>query len=157
MDEYEQRVMHFLTANGVSFVVPQYELPYDKDIDSGGSKPDFVVLRPTVKECLVVEVTTTGSPKKLCEKLLIAEKQWLGALRKTLGERGVTAEEWRYRVLLFCRRDRIPYFRKRLQGTGTVIWPVEYTLEHWNWNAAVHTPAFDFCQTHDFCESLTIT
>ena len=158
MDEYELRVLHFLTENGVSFVCPHMELAYEADIDSGGSKPDFIVIRPSMKECLVVEVTTSGSPSGLCAKMCIAEKQWMGALRRRLLQSRVIGDDWSFKMLAFCRSDKLRYVKDKLAGkVAATIWPIEYTLEHWKWDPAVRKPDFDFSVVPSFCPDVFVT
>jgi hypothetical protein len=147
--EYELRVQHFLVENGVTFVSPQFELPYSKELDSGGSNPDFVAIRPATKEVYVVEVSVSGSLKNLAEKIKNREKQWLNALRNQLVANKVITSDWKeIEVLVFVRADKIEWFKTKVGlATNVHIWPVEYTLQHWLWPAEVRQPGFDFRNT----------
>ena len=81
MDRHEEAVMYCLTANGETFVAPE------PDIGEGWSRPDFVAIRPPKKRVYVVEVTGSGNPVGLIEKVNGREKQWLSPLRKHLEDR----------------------------------------------------------------------
>ena len=145
MDFYEQCVMKFLTANGTSFISPQLSIPYIQEIDSGGSLPDFVVIRPSLKECWIVEVTATGSVRALSSKFATAEKQWLRALRKTMIQNGIADAAWSFSMLAFVRTDKLNEFRRSTRGVDNlVVWPLEFTFEHWKWSPVVRSPEFDF-------------
>lgn len=143
--EYELRVQHFLVTNGVTFVAPQFELAFQSSLDSGGSNPDFVAIRPKQKECFVVEVTVSGSPVGLMRKINSCDKQWLRALRARLISTRVIDDSWTMGVLIFMRRDKIQWFKSKLDPNPNVhIWPIDYVLQHWLWPSEVRQPEFDF-------------
>lgn len=145
MDVYEQCVMRFLTVNGTSFISPQLNIPYLSDIDSGGSLPDFVVIRPGLKECWIVEVTATGSIRGLASKFATAEKQWLRALRKTMIQNAIADTTWSFSMLAFVRTDKLKEFKRFTSGIDDLaVWPLEFTFEHWKWPPMVRSPEFDF-------------
>jgi hypothetical protein len=146
--EYELRVQHFLVANGVTFVSPQFGLPFQPLLDSGGSNPDFVAIRPKQKECFVVEVTVSGSPSGLVNKINSCDKQWLRALRAQLICTGVIDASWKTEILVFMRRDKIQWFRRKLHhNPGVHIWPIDYVLQHWLWPPEARRPEFDLRHT----------
>ena len=146
--EYELRVQHFLVENGVTFIAPQFELLFSKELDSGGSKPDFVAIRPGKKECFIVEVSVSGNPGGLADKINIRERQWYRALRDRLTRTGVIDDSWSMEVLAFVRADQIDWFVKRLNGGKDIhVWPIEYVLQHWLWPSEVRSPEFDFRNT----------
>jgi len=148
MDIYEQCVMKFLTANGTSFINPQLSIPYDKEIDSGGSLPDFVLIRPSLKEFWIVEVTATGSIRGLSSKFATAEKQWLRAVRKIMIQNGSADETWSFSMLAFVRTDKVTEFSRYTKDVENLfVWPLEFTFEHWKWPSIVRSPHFDFRKT----------
>lgn len=63
MDQYEEAVMHCLVANRETFVAPHF------DLGRGWSGPDFVAIRPPKKRVYAVEVTASGYPVGLIEKV----------------------------------------------------------------------------------------
>lgn len=146
--EYELRVQHFLVENGVTFIAPQFELAYSKELESGGSKPDFVAIRPGQKECFIVEVSVSGNLGGLLDKVNAREKQWYRALRERLTRAGVIENSWSMAVLVFIREDQIEWFIKHLDGGEDVhVWPIEYVLQHWLWPSEVRNPEFNFRNT----------
>lgn len=146
--EYELRVQHFLVENGVTFIAPQFGLAYSKELESGGSNPDFVAIRPGKKECFVVEVSVSGGPGSLAEKIKIREKQWYRVLRDRLTRAGVINDSWSMEVLAFVRADQLEWFVNRVgSGNDVHVWPIEYVLQHWLWPSEVRGPEFDFRKT----------
>lgn len=143
--EYEFLVQNFLVENGVTFLAPQFSLMYSKDLDSGGSKPDFVAIRPGKKECFVVEVNVSGDPTGLLEKVNNREKQWYRALRARLLQDQVIDEGWSIEVLVFIRTDqRSRFINGLMNGNDVHVWPIELVLRPWDWPTQVRSPDFDF-------------
>ena len=147
--EYEHRVQHFLVENTSTFIASQYPIAYDKQADVGGSNPDFVIIRPGRKECFVVEVSVSGSTASLAEKVKRRQQQWLIPLRRKLEQIEVMDSSWKeVEVLVFIKQDEKEKFKERVMKGSTLdglhIWPIEFTLAHWNWPKCVRQPDFDF-------------
>lgn len=139
MDQYEQAVMSCLTANGETFVAPQF------DLGNGWSCPDFVAIRPPQKKVYVVEVTASGNPVGLAEKVINRENQWLKLLREHLEKRRITELDWSYRVLVFLRSDQCDDFKRRIkEPTDASILCLEDAIKCWEWNEKVWTSNFSF-------------
>ena len=146
--QYELHVQRFLTCNGTTFVSSQYDLPFNKDLASGGSRPDFVAIRPSKKEVLIVEVTTAWDIKPLASKVAIGEAQWIRALRHTLSSSDTIDSDWHFKILVFLRANRIkPFLKATGEIDGLHVWPLEYVLEHWKWPQSVRSSDFDFSLT----------
>lgn len=139
MDSYEEAVMGCLVANGETFVVPQM------DIGGGWCRPDFVAIRPPKRQVYVVEVTTSGMPRGLVEKVNDRDHQWLLQLRAHLEGRRICDQDWIYSVLVFVRRDQEGWFREQISDcAGVTVLCVEDAFAHWEWNEKVWTGDFSF-------------
>jgi hypothetical protein len=139
MDQYEQAVMSCLTANGETFIASQF------DIGKGWSCPDFVAIRPPQKKVYVVEVTASGSPVDLAEKVNSRDNQWFKNLREHLEGRGVTESHWSYEVLVFLRRDQHEWFKRRIKDrAGVSVLFLEDAMACWEWSERVWTSNFSF-------------
>lgn len=139
MDQYEQAVMSCLTANGETFVAGQF------DLGNGWSCPDFVAIRPSKKKVYVVEVTASGNPVRLAEKVNNRDNHWLRKLREHLEERRVVASDWSYGVLVFLRHDQREWFKNRIKDhTGVSVLCLEDAISCWEWSERVWTSNFSF-------------
>lgn len=139
MDRHEEAVMYCLTANGETFLASQ------PDIGKGWSCPDFVAIRPPKKKVYVVEVTASGNPAALIEKLNGREKQWLRPLREHLEKVGIADASWSYSVLAFVRRDQ----RARVQScfidkSDVTVLCLEDAVCNWEWPDEIWTSNFSF-------------
>lgn len=129
MDAYEQAVMSCLVANGETFVSPEMEL------GGGWSRADFVAIRPPKRQVYIVEVTASGKPTGLLEKVNNRDKQWLIPLKSHLENRRICDNGWSYRVLAFVRRDQFEWFKPRITGSPNVtVLCVEDAITHWEWD-----------------------
>ena len=70
MDRHEEAVMQLLTANGETFVAPKYE------VADGWQCPAFVALRPARRQVYVVEVSASGYPLALVNRLNERIEKW---------------------------------------------------------------------------------
>jgi hypothetical protein len=139
MDQYEQSVMSCLTANGETFVAPQFNL------GKGWSCPDLVAIRPFQKKVYVVEVTASGNPVGLVKKVNDRDSQWLRKLREHLEERGITGPDWSYGVLVFLRQDQCKWFKGRIKDhIGVYVLCLEDAIMCWEWSERVWTSNFSF-------------
>ena len=139
VNHFEEAVMHCLTANGETFVSSE------PDLGAGWSRPDFVAIRPPKKRVYVVEVTASGNPVGLVEKVNAREQQWLVPLRQRLEHLGVVDAAWSYSTLVFVRADQVDWFKSRIvEKTGVIVLRLEEAVAHWSWSAGVSTPGFSF-------------
>jgi len=139
MDQYEQAVISCLTANGETFVAPQF------DIGRGWSCPDFVAIRPPQRKVYVVEVTASGNPIGLAKKVNDRDNHWFNKLQKHLEERNIAGPDWSYEVLVFIRYDQRAWFKKRVKDhAGVSILCLEDAIASWEWSEQVWTSNFSF-------------
>lgn len=147
---YEDLVAEFLTANGATFIAPQYGISYP-DSERGGewSRPDFVAIRPAQKECFIVEVTTSGNPTGLLARVNSRTNQWFTAARKQLEGARVIDPSWKMEVLVFIRQDQLSWFAGKItENDGVHLWPLEYMAARWTWNPSVREFNFDLRNTN---------
>jgi hypothetical protein len=131
--------MYCLTANGETFVAPE------PDLGTGWSCPDFVAIRPPKKKVYVVEVTASGNPVGLIEKINAREEQWLRLLRQHLKDRGITDDTWSYSVLVFVRRDQQDWVHGKIHDKRNVtVLSLEEASANWEWSDNVWTSSFSF-------------
>ena len=137
--DYESAVLDFLVANGNTFVSPQYS------VETSWSCPDFLAIRPSKKECFVVEVSSGWNLQKLVEKVRTRDNQWFSKLRLHLEKLEICDEEWSLHALVFVRSERIEWFEAAIQQANDVhVWPLEITLTSWAWPDEVRSPNFSF-------------
>jgi hypothetical protein len=139
---YEAAVMGLLVANGNTFVSPQYPV--------GGnlSCPDYIAIRPALKQCFIVEVSTGWDLKALAEKVRNREKQWFSILQEHFFKLGVCEPGWSFQVIIFVRSERIDWFKLAINNANDVhIWPLEITLMPWLWPDKYRHPDFSFNET----------
>ena len=84
MDRHEEAVMQLLTANGETFVAPKYE------VADGWQCPAFVALRPARRQVYVVEVSASGYPLALVNRLNERVEKWYAPLLSQLHQKPVT-------------------------------------------------------------------
>jgi len=56
--DHEGDIATFLTLDGKVFIASQFNVAFDKELNEGGSCPDFVTLDFGESEIVVVEITT---------------------------------------------------------------------------------------------------
>jgi len=139
MDRHEDAVMQLLTANGETFVAHHY------DVAEGWVSPSFVALRPAKHQVYVVEVSASGFPLGLVNKLNERVAKWYAPLLQQLQQRGVTDASWGINTLVFVRRDQIAWLRERVQDlSGVHLLSLEDASANWNWADLVWTEDYDF-------------
>lgn len=142
MDRHEEAVMQLLTANGDTFVAPQY------DVSEGWNGPDFVAIRPVRKRVYLVEVSASGYPLGLVRKINEREQHWYGPLQSQLQALGVMAADWQMATLVFVRSDQIDWVRARVTDMrGVHLLSLEEAGASWNWADEVWTAGHDFEDT----------
>jgi hypothetical protein len=130
MEFYEEAVMHYLTANQKTFVIPQFSIGNDGE----WSRPDFVALNIPDKICYIVEVSAAYDLKRLVEKVHDKENQWINELKFQLESTRVADKNWTYEIRIFVRNDRIEWFGNAVASMPDVkVRSLEDTLTPWNW------------------------
>lgn len=139
MDRHEEAVMQFLTANGDTFIAPQYE------VAAGWMCPSFVALRPAKKQVWVVEVSASGYPLGLVDKINQRVEKWYAPLLEQLQRLQVTHSDWSVGLLVFVRDDQIEWLNVRLKDTsGVHVLSLETASSPWSWHSRVWTEELDF-------------
>ena len=114
MDRHEEAVMQLLTANGETFVAPKYE------VADGWQCPAFVALRPARRQVYVVEVSASGYPLALVNRLNERVEKWYAPLLSQLHGLGITQPDWEIACLVFVRSDQIDWLKERIKDLSGV-------------------------------------
>lgn len=141
MDRHEEAVMQWLTANGETFIAPRYELA------DGWVCPSFVALRPAKKEVWVVEVSASGYPLGLVDRINQRVEKWYGPLLAQLQRLQVCGSDWSIGSLVVVREDQIAWLQGRVQDlSGVQVLSLEVASSPWRWAGVVWTEDMDFHQ-----------
>ncbi|WP_455554331.1 hypothetical protein [Comamonas sp.] len=139
MDRHEEAVMQFLTANGDTFVAPQYE------VAAGWMCPSFVALRPAKKQVWVVTVSASGYPLGLVDRINQRVEKWYAPLLEQLQRLQVVGNDWHIGLLVFVRDDQMDWLRGRIQdAAGVYVLSLETASSPWTWHGSVWTEEADF-------------
>lgn len=132
--------MHYLTANGGTFVVHQYS------IGQGWACPAFVAIQPSARMVCVVGVSAGWDLAALVQRVRNCQVQWWNQLIPHLQQRNVIAADWHQHVAVFIRQDRVAWFQQAIAGTANVsVIPLEPILAAWNWPKDARAPQFSPC------------
>ena len=140
MDRHEEAVMQLLTANGETFVAHHY------DVADGWQSPAFVALRPTKRQLYVVEVSASGYPLALVNRLNERIEKWYAPLLTQLHGLNITQPDWEIACLVFVRSDQVDWLKERVKDlSGVHVLSLEQASSPWVWDDAVWTSdmAFD--------------
>lgn len=141
MDRHEEAVMQFLTANGDTFIAPQYE------VAAGWVCPSFVALRPAKKQIWVAEVSASGYPLALVDKINQRIEKWYAPLLEQLQRLQLTQADWSIGLLVFVRDDQAEWLRSRIKDMASVqVLSLETASSPWTWHGSVWTEELDFAQ-----------
>lgn len=139
MDRHEEAVMQLLTANGDTFVAHHY------DVADGWVAPAFVAIRPVKRQVYVVEVTASGFPLALVNKLNERVAKWYAPLLEQLQRVGLTGPDWGINTLVFVRSDQMAWLQERVQDmAGVHVLSLEEASANWNWGDRVWSEDYDF-------------
>jgi hypothetical protein len=130
MELFEQAVMGYLTHHYETFLRPQFS------IGGGWAWPDFVALRPSQREVLIVEVCTARCDglRDLERKVNDRNHQWIDKLKTQLRQHGIIDEQSTFVVKVFIRRDCVDDFKKGIQDPhGVEVVPLEDATFPWTW------------------------
>lgn len=136
--------MQFLTANGDTFIAPQYE------VAAGWMCPSFVALRPAKRQIWVAEVSASGYPLSLVDRINQRVEKWYAPLLEQLQRLQVVDSNWSIGVLVFVRDDQIEWLKSRITDrTGVHVLSLETASSPWTWHGSVWTEDTDFA-----CEAI---
>ncbi|HEY4664745.1 MAG TPA: hypothetical protein VIG85_07155 [Comamonas sp.] len=139
MDRHEEAVMQFLTANGDTFLSPQY------DVVAGWMRPSFVALRPAKKQVWVAEVSASGYPLGLVDKINQRIEKWYAPLLEQLQRLQVTGSDWSIGLMVFVRDDQIDWLKGRIKDmAGVHVLSLETASSPWTWHDSVWTEELEF-------------
>lgn len=139
MDRHEEAVMQFLTANGDTFIAPKYE------VAAGWVCPSFVVLRPAKKQVWVAEVSASGYPLGLVDRINQRIEKWYAPLLEQLQRLQVVGSDWSISLLVFVRDDQVAWLQGRLKDMAAVhVLSLETASSPWAWHDKVWSEDFDF-------------
>lgn len=141
MDRHEEAVMQFLTANGDTFIAPQYE------VAAGWVCPSFVALRPAKQQIWVVEVSASGYPLGVVDKINQRVEKWYAPLLEQLQRLQVVQPDWSVGLLVFVRDDQVAWLRSRVKDlAGVQVLSLETASSPWTWHGRVWTEEMDFAE-----------
>ncbi|RGE41861.1 hypothetical protein DZC30_17950 [Comamonas testosteroni] len=139
MDRHDEAVMQLLTANGETFIAPKYE------VADGWQCPAFVAIRPARRQVYVVEVSASGYPLALVNRINERVERWYAPLLPQLQSLGVTTADWGVGCLVFVRSDQIDWLKERVKDlSGVYVLSLEQASANWSWDDAVWTAEMDF-------------
>ncbi|MBF6629573.1 MAG: hypothetical protein ITG01_00295 [Comamonas sp.] len=143
MDRHEEAVLQLLTANGDTFIAPRYE------VADGWMCPSLVALRPAKKQVWVVEVSASGYPLSLVDRINQRIEKWYAPLLEQLQRLQVTHSDWSIGLLVVVRDDQIDWLRARIQDmAGVQVLSLETASSPWAWDGVVWTEDMDFAAGH---------
>lgn len=139
MDRHEEAVMQFLTANGDTFLAPKYE------VATGWMCPSFVALRPAKKQVWVAEVSASGYPLGLVDRINQRMEKWYAPLLEQLQRLQVVGSDWSIGLLVFVRDDQLAWLQARIKDMAAVqVLSLEAASSPWAWHGNVWSEDFDF-------------
>lgn len=139
MDRHAEAVMQFLTANGDTFIAPQYE------IAAGWMCPSFVALRPAKKQVWIVQVSASGYPLGLVDRINQRVESWYAPLLEQLQRLQVSSSDWRIGLLAFVRDDQLQWLQSRISDSaGVHVLSLETASSPWLWDDLVWSEEMDF-------------
>jgi hypothetical protein len=137
MSDHEHEIATYLTLDGHVFLAPQYNVAYDRELNEGGSCPDFVALDLKAREVIIVEVSSASNMLPLIKRIEEREQQWYNPIRRKMKEVGVVDDSWKpTRFLGFVRRSNLSFARKTFEAAGDVaFWAIEdanFLWDYWD-------------------------
>lgn len=135
MSDHEQDIATYLTLDGHVFLAPQYKVAYDRELNDGGTCPDFVALDLKLREVIIVEVTTADNIQPLIGRIEQRETRWYSPIRRKMKEVGVVDAGWKpTRFLGFVRSHNLLFMRKRFESASDVsFWAIEDATFPWRY------------------------
>ncbi len=135
MQNHEHDIATYLTLDGHVFLAPQYNVAYDRELNEGGSWPDFVALDLKLREIIIVEVTTAANMRPLIERIRQRATRWYGPIGRKMSEIGVVNDSWKSpRFLGFIRKPNLSLARKTFEAEPDVaFWAIEDATFLWSY------------------------
>ena len=135
MSDHEHDIATYLTLDGHVFLAPQYNVAYDRELNEGGTCPDFVALDLKLREVVIVEVTTAANIQPLIGRIEQRETRWYNPIRRKMKEVGVVDDSWKTtRFLGFVRSQNLSLMRNRFESSSDVsFWAIEDATFLWNY------------------------
>ncbi len=131
---HEQDIATFLTIDGKVFLAPQYNIAFDKEMNEGGTCPDFVALDFQRRHVVIVEVTLAASLKPLIDRVTARETRWFNPVRRVLEASSVINETWSMRFLGFVRQDNVTLAKRHFEAEKNVtFFPIEEATFSWRY------------------------
>ena len=135
--------MQLLTSNGDTFVVPKYE------VADGWQCPSFVALRPAKKQIWVVEVSASGYPLAVVERVNQRIEKWYAPLLEQLQRLQISGSDWSIGLMVFLREDQMEWPQSRVKDlAGVQVLSLETASSPWLWDGLVWTEDMDFSLGH---------
>ncbi|MFZ2066603.1 MAG: hypothetical protein WAV27_11540 [Xanthobacteraceae bacterium] len=127
---WETVVMTHLTAKEGLFVIPQFDIGWDKLTGTGGSCPDFIALHPDIPERVyIVEVSEGWDLGALDMRFVERKTRWYQPLNKSFLFWG-QAGPFDFRSIAYIRRDAA-YFTCEGQDIEKRYLEDEQIAFHW--------------------------
>lgn len=134
MPDHEHDIATYLTLDGHVFLAPQYNVAYDRELNDGGTCPDFVALDLKLREVVIVEVTAAANMQPLIGRIEQRELRWYNPVRRKMKEIGVVDDGWKTRFLGFIRSQNLPLARARFEPPSDVsFWAIEDATFLWSY------------------------
>ena len=134
MADFEHDIATFLTLDGHVFIAPQYTIAYDRELQEGGTCPDFVALDLKLREVVIVEVTTAANMTRSIENIGQRVARWYGPIERKMKELGVVDDSWKPRFLGFVRSHNLPLMRRKFEAASDVaFWAIEDATFLWSY------------------------
>ncbi|MEG2767354.1 MAG: hypothetical protein RR943_07780 [Comamonas sp.] len=131
--------MQFLTANGDTFIAPHYE------VAAGWVCPSLVALRPARKQIWVADVSASGYPLGLVDRINQRVEKWYAPLLEQLQRLQVVQGDWSIGLLIFVRDDQVEWLKGRVKDwSGVHVLSLETASSPWTWHSSVWTEDVDF-------------
>jgi hypothetical protein len=117
---HEEDIATYLTIDGRVFLAPQYIIAFDRDLQNGGTCPDFVALDFRFQEVVVVEVTTSVNWRSLAQNVRDREARWFNPISRRLKEFSLPGAEWKIRFLGFLREANVEPAKSQFKDENDV-------------------------------------
>lgn len=137
MPDHEHDIATYLTLDGHVFLAPQYNIAYDRELNEGGTCPDFVALDLKLREVVIVEVTMAANMQPLIGRIEQRKARWYSPIRRKMNEIGIVDDTWKpTRFLGFVRSQNVSQMRDRFASASDVsFWAIEDATFLWSyWN-----------------------
>jgi hypothetical protein len=135
MPNHEHDIATYLTLDGHVFLAPQYNVAYDRELNEGGSCPDFVALDLKLREVVIVEVTAAANIQPLIGRIQQRETRWYSPIRRKMKDVGVVDDGWKpTRFLGFVRSYNLLLARRTFESASDVsFWAIEDATFLWSY------------------------